>query len=124
MKQSILVLGATGNVGSALVKTLLSQGHQVKAASRSGKEHLGAKGVVFDYLDPSTFELAFTNIDAVYVLLAGGYVDQDKILIPIIEFAAQKNVKVVLQTALGVDADDNIPYRKVELALQQTDIHI
>ncbi len=31
--------------------------------------------------------------------------------------AVARGVKVVLQTAFGVDADDNIPYRQVELAL-------
>ncbi len=116
----VLVLGASGNVGRPLVEALLAKGEQVKAASRSGKSFGAAEGVVFDYTDPSTFESAFVGVDRAYVMLAGGYVESKALLIPVIEAAAARNVKVVFQSVLGVDADDSIPYRQVEIALENS----
>jgi uncharacterized protein YbjT (DUF2867 family) len=120
MKNKILVLGATGNIGRPLVENLLARGEHVKAASRSGQDILGAEGVVFDYFKPECFEQAFEGVNRAYIMLAAGYVQSKELLIPLIEFAESRNVKVVLQTAFGVDADEAIPFRQVELALIQS----
>lgn len=119
---NVLVLGATGHVGQPLINGLLNKGVTVKAASRSGKDIGTAQGVVFDYFDTATIAPAFEGIDTAYVMLAGGYTGADTLLLPIITAAKERGVKVVLQTALGVNADDSIPYRKVELALEAADI--
>ncbi|GLK72847.1 SDR family oxidoreductase [Ancylobacter dichloromethanicus] len=116
MTGRILVLGASGHVGRPLVRDLLARGAAVKAASRSGQSVEGAEGVPFDFARPD-FAAAFEGVDRAYVLLPGGYVNSRELLTPVIEAAAAREVKVVLQTALGVDADDSIPYRQVELAL-------
>ncbi|WP_165313976.1 SDR family oxidoreductase [Vibrio ziniensis] len=118
----VLVLGASGNVGRPLVEELLAKGEQVKAASRSGKAMGAAEGVVFDYSDSSTFDSAFEGVDRAYVMLAGGYVAIKELLIPVVEAAAARNVKVVFQSVLGVDADDSIPYRQVEIALENSGV--
>ena len=120
MTGKILVLGATGNVGRPLVAALLAKGEKVKAASRAGKPVEGAEAVAFDYADPSTFGPAFAGVDRAYVLLPGGYADSKGLLTPVIEAAAARKVKVVFQSVFGVDADDAIPYRQVELALEKS----
>ena len=120
MSGKSLVLGATGTVGRPLVERLVAAGAQVKAASRTGKAVTGAEGVAFDYRDPSTFASAFEGVDRAYVMLPTGYMDPVGLLVPVIEAAAARKVKVVLQTALGVDADDAIPYRQVERALERS----
>ncbi|MFT3736400.1 MAG: SDR family oxidoreductase [Rhodocyclaceae bacterium] len=120
MSAKILVLGANGNVGRPLVEALLAKGERVKAASRTGKAVGGAEGVVFDYDKPQTFAAAFEGVDRAYVLLPGGNVNSRELLTPVIEALAARKIKVVLQTALGVDADDSIPYRQVELALERS----
>ncbi|HEX8048040.1 SDR family oxidoreductase [Rhizobium sp.] len=120
MTGKILVLGATGNVGRPLVAALLAKGEKVKAASRAGKPIEGAEGVAFDYADPSTFGPAFDGVDRAYVLLAGGYADSKELLTPVIEAAAARKIKVVFQSVFGVDADDAIPYRQVELTLEKS----
>ncbi|MEK9712375.1 MAG: SDR family oxidoreductase [Thalassolituus sp.] len=119
---NVLVLGATGHVGQPLVSALLEKGVAVKAASRSGKDIGAAKGTVFDYFDSATINPAFEGVDAAYVMLAGGYTGADTLLLPVIAAAKEHGVKVVLQTAFGVNADDSIPYRKVELALEAAGI--
>ncbi|HKY72931.1 MAG TPA: hypothetical protein VJL88_13510, partial [Nitrospira sp.] len=41
---------------------------------------------------------------------------------PVVQAAAERKVKVVLQTAIGVEADDKIPYRQVELSLMRSGV--
>ncbi|EGE59827.1 UNVERIFIED_ORG: uncharacterized protein YbjT (DUF2867 family) [Rhizobium esperanzae] len=120
MSSKILVIGANGTVGRHVVDGLLAKGEAVKAASRAGKLVANAEGVVFDYAKPETFGPAFDGVDRAYVLLASGYADSKGMLLPVIEAAAARKVKVVLQSAFGVDADDAIPYRQVEIALEKS----
>ena len=120
MSGKILVLGATGTVGRHVVAGLLAKGESVKAASRSGKPVGGAEGVVFEYGKHETFDAAFDGVDRAYVLLASGYVGAKELLLPIVEVAAARNVKVVFQSVFGVDADNSIPYRQVEIALERS----
>ncbi|EKO3443915.1 TPA: SDR family oxidoreductase [Vibrio fluvialis] len=118
----VLVLGASGHVGQPLVAELLAKGEQVKTASRSGQAFGAAEGVVFDFADPTTFDAAFDGVDRAYVMLPGGYVESKALLEPVIQAAAERNVKVVFQSVLGVDADDSIPYRQVEIALENSGV--
>ncbi|MBY8289663.1 SDR family oxidoreductase [Vibrio fluvialis] len=118
----VLVLGASGHVGQPLVAELLAKGEKVKAASRSGQAFGAAEGVVFDFADPTTFDAAFDGVDRAYVMLPGGYVESKALLEPVIQAAAERNVKVVFQSVLGVDADDSIPYRQVEIALENSGV--
>jgi len=118
MSAKILVIGATGNVGSHLVETLVARGEDVRAASRQAQAIAGAEAVHFDLKDPAMIAPAFEGVDRTYLLSPTGELDPVKLLRPVIEEAARRKVKVVLQTALGVDADDHIPLRQVELLLQ------
>ncbi len=120
MSGQILVFAANGNVGQPLVEALLAKGEQVKAASRTGKAVGGAQGVAIDIDDPSTLAAAFEGVDRVFLLAPTGSLDITGRLLPVVEAAAARKVKVVLMTALGVDADDAIPYRQVELALERS----
>ncbi|MFK8250079.1 SDR family oxidoreductase [Ancylobacter terrae] len=122
MAGRILVLGARGTVGTPLVAALLAKGEKVRAASRSGAAVAGAESVAFDYADPATHAAAFDGVDRAYVLLPTGHTNVKELLAPVIAAAAARGVKVVLQTALGVDADDSIPYRQVELALEASGV--
>lgn len=117
MSRKILVLGANGNVGRPLVQALLAKGERVKAASRSGAAVAGAEGVVFDYADTRTHAAAFADVDRAYVMLPAGYVQARELLLPVVQGLAACGIKIVFQSAIGVDADDNIPYRQVELAI-------
>lgn len=118
MRGKILVLGAGGNVGRHLVKTLLAAGESVRAASRSGTAVEGAEGVAFDYANPASLDLALQGVDRAYLMLPAGYVDSKALLLPVVAALAQRKIKIVFQSVLGVDADDAIPYRQVELAVQ------
>ena len=120
MSKKILVLGATGTVGRPLVKGLIARGEAVKAASRSGQAVEGAEGTLFDFGKPHTIEAALEGVDRAYVLMPAGYLNVQALLLPFIQAAASRKVKVVFQSVIGVDADDSIPYRQVELALEKS----
>jgi (4-alkanoyl-5-oxo-2,5-dihydrofuran-3-yl)methyl phosphate reductase len=72
----ILVTGATGKVGGAVLEQLLAEGHAVRALARdpgklekvSGKLEI-AKG---DLAKPETLDAAFAGARAVFVMGAGG----------------------------------------------------
>ncbi|MEJ1156915.1 SDR family oxidoreductase [Prosthecomicrobium sp. N25] len=117
MPGKILVLGATGTIGSHLVPDLVARGEAVRAASRTGAAVAGAEGVRFDLTAPETWDAAFEGADRVFVIAPTGTVDPLATLGPVVERAAARGLKIVLMTAMGVDASDEIPYRKVELAL-------
>lgn len=117
MTGKILVLGATGTVGTPLVTALVAKGERVKAASRSGKPAEGAEGVRFDYADTSTFADAFDGVDRLYLLLSTGHVDVGGALTPVVDEAIRRGVKIVFMSVFGVDADDSIPYRQIELKI-------
>jgi uncharacterized protein YbjT (DUF2867 family) len=67
---NVLVLGASGFVGSALVPMLLAAGESVRAASRSAKDPLPCvQAIQCDVRDPDTLPRAFAGIDCVYYLV-------------------------------------------------------
>lgn len=72
--KKVLVTGATGVAGPAIVEQLLEKGYQVKIFSRHCLDHKGLSNKVErfqgDILDPKAVSLAMKNIDAVFHLAA------------------------------------------------------
>lgn len=124
MSKSILVVGGTGNVGRSLVAELVSKGETVRIASRNpaAAQVLGASAVHVDLFDPTTLSAALLEVDRVFAMSPAGYADQAGLLGPVVAAAAAHGAKVVLQTAIGVDADDSIPFRQVELRLERAGV--
>nr|WP_321238110.1 SDR family oxidoreductase [uncultured Tolumonas sp.] len=122
MTNKILVLGATGNIGKPLTEALVAKGEKVKAASRTGKPVAGAESVVFDFTELSTIDNAFEGVDRVYVMVPTGHIDVVSLVTPVLDAAINKGVKIVLQSVLGVDADDSIPYRQLELKVERSGV--
>lgn len=120
MKNKILVLSATGNVGLPLVNALVKNNKKVKAASRSSKNINGAEGVVFDFSAPETYLPAFADVESVYMMLPSGYAGGVKTLIPLIDIAAERKIKIVLQTAIEASFDKTNPYIAIEEYLRKS----
>ncbi|MGQ0797272.1 MAG: SDR family oxidoreductase [Methanobacteriota archaeon] len=80
--KTVLVVGATGDLGGRVVDTLLARGTRVRALVREGTDpsRLVAKGVEIahgDMLDPASLERAMSGADAV-VTSAAGYTRRRK----------------------------------------------
>ena len=120
MSDRILVIGGNGNVGTPLVRELVRRGEKVRVGSRNPTAPAnGVETVRLDLTDPATFVAAFDGVDRAYVLAPTGNADVGGLLTPVLDAAIERGGKVVLQTAMGVDADDNIPFRQLELKLER-----
>jgi len=116
-----LVIGASGTVGSNIVKDLVALGHQVRATT-SRKDATGTKGsvdtVLLNLASGEGIAAALKGVDGAFLLAPPGYADQEKLLSPIVaEATRQKTGKVVLMTAMGANAADT-PFRRVEQQLE------
>jgi uncharacterized protein YbjT (DUF2867 family) len=74
MKTKIVVLGATGTVGSKIPEILLNQGHQLTLIARHIEKlekfrNMGAEIIAGDITDVQTLTSAFKNADSAFVLL-------------------------------------------------------
>lgn len=74
MKKSIVILGATGTVGSKISAILLKEGHQVALMARhTGKleqfRRMGAEIIAGDITDVNALTSAFRNADSAFVIL-------------------------------------------------------
>lgn len=124
MSGKILVIAATGNVGRPLVAELLRRGEEVKAASRSASAVLpaGAEPVRLDLQDAGSLDAALSGVDRIYALSPTGHLDPFGLLAPLVDTAAARGIKLVLQSAIGVDADDGIPLRRLELLIERSGV--
>jgi uncharacterized protein YbjT (DUF2867 family) len=117
MSSSILVTAATGTVGKHLVPRLLALGHRVRAASRSGKASLG-EATRLDFEAPASFAAALDGVDAIYLVVPTGPHHPLHMLSGFVDAAAARGIKIVLQSAIGVDADEAIPFRQLERKIE------
>ena len=68
MSKPILVTGATGTVGRALIHSLQAAGAEVLAGSTSGRAVDGAPGRVVNFEQAGTLDAAFTESGSVFLL--------------------------------------------------------
>lgn len=121
MTDTILVTGATGNLGRALVQAVTSKGFRVKAASRHPETIPLAENVEavrMDYEDASTLAAALANIKGVFLIAPPMDPEAPAKLKPVIEKAKTLGLEhIVFTSALGADQSDQSPLRIVERAL-------
>ena len=110
MAETILVTGATGTVGSEVVKQLLSakgERKDIKAAARSANDstfrNLGVQTLELDYNKPDTLSAALSGVDKLFLLtpFQSNMVDLTSNLV---NEAKKSGVKyIVKQSVLGAD---------------------
>ncbi len=121
----VLVTGARGNVGRAVVRECLATGLLVRAADRSAKaaeptppnlEH--AK---LDFLDRATWAPALADCALLFLLRPPPIGDMANTLIPFVDAAYAAGVQhIVFLSVAGADRMKWVPHRKVELHLLST----
>jgi uncharacterized protein YbjT (DUF2867 family) len=101
----ILVCGATGNVGSAVVDALVAAGQPVRAVvRRAGAEPTGAEAVIGDLNAPETFVNGLNGVDGLFML--SGYSNEDKLL-EAARAAGVRHVVLLSSGSLDGTATDN-----------------
>lgn len=113
----ILVVGASGTVGSELTRLLAARGETVvKATSRMPS---AADQVQLDLVSHAGLKAALDGVDRAFFLAPPGHANQEALLAPLIDEAKARGLrKVVLMTAMGANADENAPMRKAERRLE------
>ena len=105
----ILVAGATGNVGGALVRALTDEGEKVRALTRDPDRAVlpdGATAVAGDLNDPVTLRPAFAGVRAVFLL--SGYADMPGLLAEIRAAGAERVVLMSGSSAESAGPDNPI----------------
>lgn len=125
MASTILVTGATGTIGSEVVKALAAKpGVTVRIGVRSAAkaEKLAADNVVpvdFDYEKPETFAAAVKGADRLF-LLTPSTADQVEMARKLIDAAKEAGVKhIVKLSAIGADMEPGIQLGRWHRAVEK-----
>ena len=128
MAGPVLVIGATGTVGSRLVMELGWRGERVRGATRqpaAARRRSGdaAELVEFDFERPETFAPALDGADRVFLIARPGDEQADRVAAPLIDEMKRQGMRhVVNLTAMGVEMLDGMALRKVERHLEDSGI--
>ena len=117
-----LVIGASGQIGSEVVRLIKAEGQRVRATtSKKPKE---AESVQLDLATGEGLREAFAGVDRAFILSPPPYADQHKILSPLIQEAKRRGLKkVVLMTAYGANAVETSPFRRAEIELEKSGLN-
>jgi len=126
MSKTILVTGATGNLGRAAVEALAARGFRVKAAARHPEKlaaREGVEAVALDYEAPSTFDGALAGVDGLFLVAPPMDPEAPAKLLPLLAKAKSTGVKhIVFTSAFGVDQNEQAPLRVIERALMNSGV--
>lgn len=124
MAETILVTGATGNVGAELIKALHGRGLAVRAAVRNAEKarrQLGADidYVTFDFRRPETFGPTFAGVRSLFLVRPPDIADVAGVIAPAMRAARQAGVEhVVFLSLLGAERNRVVPHHRIEQLLQ------
>ncbi len=116
----ILVTGATGNVGSPLVKQLFEQGAPVRAGVTSPQSvsrlpNPAIPWAVLNFEEPQTFAAAFEGVDRLFLLRPPQTSNVERGMKPLIDYAFSVGVRhIVFLSLLGAENNNIVPHAKVE----------
>lgn len=124
---TILVMGATGNVGAAVVRLLAEGGYAVRAAVRNVAAVRTAvpnvEYVPFDFEDSQTYAPALRGVRRLFLMRPPALSDTKRYINPVIDAAKAANVEqIVFLSLLGAEKNSVVPHRHVEKYLEASGI--
>ncbi len=127
MRDPILVLGARGKLGRAVIDQLRAAGEPTRCATRDpgccGHDCVGGGCARFDFDRPETFAPALEGVNHVFVTARPLDAAAAHVMIPFFEACRAGTIEhVVLATALGVDRNPAAALHKVESYLRGSDL--
>ena len=123
----ILVTGASGNVGSFVIKELIKMGEEVIAAGTDIiklKARFGDKieAVHLDLTKQQTFDKALKGVDRIF-LMRPPHLGKPEDLFPFIDAAQKHNIKLIAFLSLmGVENNTIPPHHKIEKYIEKKGI--
>lgn len=119
MTAPILVTGATGNVGRAVVTALRARGLPARPGLREPAGEPDA--VALDFLRPQTFAPALAGVGGLFLLRPPPISDVKPTLNALVDAALAAGVRrIVFLSVIGADTRGYIPHAKVEKHLTQS----
>ena len=124
---TVLVTGATGNVGRPVAAGLLAAGVPVRLAVRdprtvAGDRQLaGATVVAFDFTDPGSWAAAFNGVRVMFLVRPPQLSRVKRDLLPALRAAEQAGVRhVVFLSLQGAERNRLVPHAAVEKWLRSS----
>jgi uncharacterized protein YbjT (DUF2867 family) len=116
VQNRVLVTGATGVLGKAIVRAAVADGLSVRQGVRNpAKADPAVEAVRLDYADPSTIAPALDGVSAIVLMAPPLDPNAPAELGPVIAAARAANLQqVVLISAFGVNHNEQAPLRVVE----------
>ncbi len=123
----ILVTGASGNVGTYVIKELLNMNEKVVAAgtniNRLKDIYDNTVDIVkFDFTKKETFKNSLNGVDRVF-LMRPPHIGNPKDLYPFIDYMKTKNIQLVsFLSLMGVEKNTIPPHHKIEKYIEHIGI--
>lgn len=116
---TVLVTGASGNVGSVVARELRAAGEKVWRAERSPQP--SEDRVSFDFTDPSTWNAAFDGVRSMFLVRPPAIGNVKRDLLPAVGAARDAGVEhVVFLSLQGAERNKVVPHATVESWLRRS----
>ena len=128
MGQTILVTGATGNVGAEVVRLLQHTGHPFRVAVRNVEAARARLGVAtdyvrFDFTDPTTFADALRDVGQLFLVRPPAISQVKRFIYPAIDAARAAGVDAIVFLSIqAAERNPFVPHRKIETYVQASGI--
>ncbi|GAB5536189.1 MAG: NmrA family NAD(P)-binding protein [Rubricoccaceae bacterium] len=124
----IVVSGATGTVGGAVLRALLADGHEAVAAVRQPDAVAlsgDAEVVAFDFMDAATFRPALEGADGLFLMRPPAISNTKRYINPVVEAAEDTDVqRVAFLSVLGAGRNPLLPHRATERRLEDSELDV